>query len=76
MVNSFYGLPIKAYSKKELARLYAPELTDKAAGKRLCQWIKHCRPLCDALERTGYKPLQRILNPAQVELVFRYLGEP
>lgn len=76
MKESFYGLPIKAYSKHELARLYAPKLTDKAAGKRLCQWIKHCRPLCEALEKTGYKSLQRILTPVQVELIFRHLGEP
>lgn len=71
-----YDVPVKAYTKQELARMYAPELTQKSAGKRLCQWIKLCRPLCEELERTGYNPLQRILNPMQVELIFRYLGEP
>lgn len=76
MMKDNYDVPVKAYTKQELARMYAPELTPKSAGKRLCQWIKLCRPLWEELIRTGYKPLQRILNPMQVELIFRYLGEP
>lgn len=75
-MNNNYDVPVRAYTKQELARMYAPELTDKAAGKRLCQWMKLCRPLWMELEKTGYQPLQRILNPRQVELIFRYLGEP
>lgn len=71
-----FEVPIKSYTKKELARMYAPELTEKSAGKRLCQWIKICKPLWEELQRTGYKPLQRILNPIQVRLIFSYLGEP
>ena len=75
-MNNNYDVPVRTYTKQELARMYAPELTDKAAGKRLCQWMKLCRPLWMELEKTGYQPLQRILNPRQVELIFRYLGEP
>ena len=75
-MNNNYDVPVRTYTKQELARMYAPELTDKAAGKRLCQWMKLCKPLWMELEKTGYQPLQRILNPRQVELIFRYLGEP
>lgn len=75
-MNNNYDVPVRTYTKQELARMYAPELTDKAAGKRLCQWMKLCKPLWMELEKTGYQPLQRILTPQQVSLVFRYLGEP
>ena len=71
-----YDVPIRAYTKQELAKMYAPRLTKKSAGKRLSQWIKLCRPLWEELIKTGYNPLQRILNPRQVELIFQYLGEP
>ncbi len=76
MEKEVFDMPVRTYTKKELSKLYAPELTEKAAGKRLCQWIKLCKPLWDELQKTGYNPLQRILNPMQVRLIFRYLGEP
>jgi hypothetical protein len=74
--KELYDIPIRAYTKQELAKMYAPGLTKKSAGKRLSQWIKLCRPLWEELIKTGYNPLQRILNPRQVELIFQYLGEP
>lgn len=75
-IKDNYDVPLRAYSKQELAEMYAPGLTKKSAGKRLSQWIKLCRPLWEELIKTGYNPLQRILNPRQVELIFQYLGEP
>ena len=74
--NIFEPVPVRTYSKQELAKLYAPELTKKSAGKRLCHWLKYCKPLWEELKKTGYNPLQRILNPLQVRLIFKYLGEP
>lgn len=76
MEEEIYDVPVKSYTKQELAKLYAPDLTSKSAGKRLCQWIKLCKPLCEELNKTGYNPLQRVLNPMQVRLIFKYLGEP
>ena len=71
-----FDVPVRTYTKAELAKLYAPGLTKKAAGKRLSNWLKYCKPLWDELLRTGYSPLQRILKPLQVKLIFKYLGEP
>lgn len=74
--NIFETVPVRAYSKQELAKLYAPELTKKSAGKRFAYWLKYCKPLWEELQKTEYNPLQRILTPLQVELIFKYLGEP
>ena len=63
-------------SKKELSFLYAPELTERGARKRLSAWLQYNPKLIRALERTGYKKQQRLLTPRQVEIVYRYLGEP
>ena len=71
-----FDVPIRAYTKQELAKMYAPELTEKSAGKRLCQWMKLCKPLWEELKATGYNPMQRVLNPMQVFLIFKHLGEP
>ena len=76
MGKDVFDVPIRSYTQRELAKMYAPELTEKSAGKRLCQWIKMCKPLWEELQKTGYNPLQRILNPMQVRLIFSYLGEP
>ena len=68
--------PVRSYTKKELARLYAPGLTTKAAGNRLAYWLSYCKPLWEKLQEAGYRPLQRNLTPEQVRLIFEYLGEP
>ena len=65
-----------AESKKELAALYAPYLTTRGAGKRLAKWLQHNPRLLRALERAGYSSAQRLLTPRQVEIIYRYLGEP
>ena len=67
---------LKAESKKELAALYAPYLTTRGAAKRLAQWLNYNPRLVRALERAGYRQSQRLLTPRQVEIIYRYLGEP
>ncbi|MCR4602545.1 MAG: DUF4248 domain-containing protein [Prevotella sp.] len=76
MKEETFDTPIRTYTKQELSQLYAPGLSEKAAGKRLCQWMKLCKPLWQELLQTGYNPMQRILTPMQVKLIFKYLGEP
>ena len=66
----------RVYSKKELALLYAPDLRMEGARKRLRKWITYNPRLMRALERAGLQPRQKTLTPRQVEIVYRYLGEP
>ena len=69
-------LPLRPYSKSELARAYAPEIGERSALNRLSRWIRLNQPLCRALLQTGYRPAQQILTCKQVELIFEYLGKP
>lgn len=63
-------------NKNELARMYFPHSTPRAALCRLMRWINRCAPLMEALRRTGYKDRNRSLTYRQVLLVKEYLGEP
>jgi len=63
-------------SKGELARLYAPRLTDNAAVKRLMLWIDLNTELKQQLAKAHYQKMQRIFTVRQVELIFQYLGQP
>lgn len=67
---------IKAYSKKELALAYAPEITMNAALNRLALWIRTNTTLWQELLHSGYHPTQRYFTAYQVGLIFRYIGEP
>lgn len=63
-------------SKAEVAALYAPNLTERGALKRLQAWIDFNPRLMRALERAGYRKRQKLLTPRQVDILYRYLGEP
>jgi len=63
-------------SKTQLATLYSPEITTTAALKRLQRWMALNHDLNEALAKTGYIPTQRVFTKNQVELIFKYLGEP
>lgn len=67
---------MRTYSKKELAIAYAPELTVRAAVNRLMAWLKRNPQLMDELYQGGYRKEQRIFTIRQVNVIFRYLGEP
>lgn len=62
--------------KVELARAYAPNLTDGAALNRLASWIAYNPQLTEELNKTFYKKTQRQYTPKQVQLIYEYLGEP
>lgn len=63
-------------SKAEVAALYAPNLTERGALKRLQAWIDFNPRLAHALERAGYRKRQKLLTPRQVDILYKYLGEP
>lgn len=69
-------MEIKGYSFKELAGMYFPGYAQQTASVQLRRWIKLNKPLTDALALTGLVCRQRILTPRQVELIFKYIGEP
>ena len=63
-------------SKAQLAALYAPCLSERGALKRLQAWIDFNPRLARALERAGFRKHQKLLTPRQVDIIYRYLGEP
>lgn len=63
--------------KSALARLYFPDAkNDNSACTMLAQYMRRCDSLMLELRQVGYRPAQRLLTPRQVELIYRYLGEP
>lgn len=69
-------MKIQAYYTKELAAMYFPNSTTRAATTQLKRWIQRNQELKDALHSANYEASQRIWTPMQVELLFQYLGEP
>lgn len=64
------------YTKFQLAQLYFPDLNDRSARRRLNRWIHQANGLQQELESTGYSPLQHSFSQKQVEIIYKYLGEP
>ena len=65
----FVYMKAQALYTKELAAMYF-------ANTHLKRWIDRNESLKNELTETGYIEGQRVFTPRQVELVFRYLGEP
>lgn len=66
----------RTYGKGELAQLYAPEVGERAACKKLQTWIKRNTELHDALRRSGLTARCKVYTPYQVRLIVDALGEP
>ena len=67
---------IQAYSKSQLATLYLPHIQPASARRTLRSWIAKNTALQNELARTGYSEKAILLTPAQVGLIFRFLGVP
>ena len=67
---------IRSYGKSELALLYNPYITSKAACKKLNLWISLQPHLQDSLREAGLSRLSRSYTPAQVRLIVEAVGEP
>lgn len=70
------GFVIRGYGWKELAVLYAPEMSPGAASKRLTRWVREADRLRLTLVSHGWKERKKQLTPMQVEDIVRYFGEP
>ena len=63
----------RSYGRTELALLYNPCLTPKAAYRKLVGWIDHYPGLA---VRLAELPGSRSYTPAQVREIVEALGEP
>lgn len=61
------SVPVKSYSKAELAQMYG------IRRETLMLWI---RPFLTEMEVLGYRHFQKTLTPAMIKLIFDKLGEP
>ena len=65
----------KCYSKQELAFEYFPDATPEVASAHLRRWINRCKPLHDALVKSGYTKWSKEFCPIQIAHIFDFLGE-
>ena len=67
---------IRAYGVGELAGLYNPHLTHRAAIMQLWRWINYQGALKEQLTVLGYRPGLRCFTPKMVGCIVEHLGEP
>ena len=67
---------IRSYSKSELAMLYSPYITPKAAVRKLNRWIAFKPGLQEQLRASGMLPNAKCYTPLQVHTIVEALGEP
>lgn len=67
---------VRSYGKSELALLYNPHITPKAACKKLNFWISLQPELVVNLCKSGLSLLSKSYTPAQVRLIVEALGAP
>ena len=63
-------------NKRSLAQRYFPDILPESAVRCLDRWISKCTDLSGELERAGYAKRQRKISSIQLQLIFKYLGEP
>jgi hypothetical protein len=67
---------IKSYGFGELAQMYFPSISKKSAAAQFRKWVRTSKTALPMLEKLGYKIGNRLLTPAQVELIVNEFGEP
>lgn len=67
---------IRSYSKQELAMLYFPHHTPRAAVQNLMSWVRRNEELTEALHAAHLSRCAKMLSPKQVRLIVEYLDEP
>ncbi len=73
MENEF---KIRTYGRTELALMYNPSITPKAALRKLNRWIALVPNLDKRLKSMGFTPGCRSYTPAEVSAIIDVLGEP
>jgi hypothetical protein len=67
---------IRSYGYGELAQLYFPNVSKKSATWQLRLWIRKSPQLVINLKAKGHNKGQKILSPAQVEILITHFGRP
>ena len=63
--------------RRDLARKYFPEKSDKSAVRKLHNWIMNCPDLVAALQTMGLPyAYTKDFTVGQVRLIMEYLGDP
>ena len=62
--------------KTDIAQKYFPDVDEQSAMRLLNREIHGTRGLLEALNASGYNARAHRLTPRQVEILYRYLGEP
>lgn len=63
-------------TKREVAKIYFPQITADSAVRKLTCWINNCKPLVRKLSKTGYRSGVHTLSDRQISMIYDYLGEP
>ncbi|MDR0894587.1 MAG: DUF4248 domain-containing protein, partial [Prevotellaceae bacterium] len=63
-------VPVRTYTKDELARLYNPHLSPASATQLLRRWIAHNSQLTTRLAEAGYAKNRHSYTPREVRLIF------
>ena len=67
---------IKTYGKRQLAKLYYPELSGKAAYRRLLGQIASCPKLKEKLKEIGRSQRSWFYSPSEVKCIVESMGPP
>lgn len=62
--------------KYDLARAYFPDVSPTSAARLLNRELRHNLDLWQSLLHANYHPSQKRLTPLQIQIIYRYLGEP
>lgn len=68
---------LKKMKRRDLAKMYFPEMSDVEAVRSLRRWIEGCPKLMSALEELSMPfKKSRNLSARQVRIIMEYLGDP
>ncbi|MBQ0159428.1 MAG: DUF4248 domain-containing protein [Bacteroidales bacterium] len=62
--------------KYDLAQAYFPDVSPASAARLLNRELHHNPDLWQSLLDANYSPSQKRFTPLQVQIIYRYLGEP
>ena len=65
----------RAYTMKEIAVRYFPNITPQNASRRLRLWIQDDPQLLEELHSLGYKDSQRLLSWACTQAILKRFGD-
>ena len=77
--HSIFNIQHSIYKvkRRDLAKMYFPEMSDVEAVRSLRRWIEGCPKLMSALEELSMPfKKSRNLSARQVRIIMEYLGDP